>query len=286
MISYSAPISIPFSGEDSALYGKPVLILASDQRVICKIFTGTQSELSPLLQLIIDKVTSSLTQRSIPFEKKSFSYVIESDSFLKHSTSYTSAVIVVSVAALMEFFAGKEQDTETINILSYQIEKEYFHFSLGFFTSSSCFGGIQYFRKEFEFLKNVSRLNFKLPHKIEKRLFIVQGEDLNESAAESVEKIKSIYNQNASKMDSVFSQMEKVTKRMVVAIAQENETMFENCMLEGIQIQSALYSDEFKMKRIGLGQNLYLVYSEEKKIDKTITFPFILSHGGLKRTDY
>lgn len=274
-VSYSAPIGIVLSGERSALYGKPVLIAASDLRVTCLISESNEIvNQTELMKLIDHQVTTFLEKNKTSFTKKKWLFEHRSNVTFDESPSYLAAFIVSSVAALLEFYTGKEYEKEVINKIAFQIEKEYFHLSLGFYTSCSTFGGILYFRKEFEFLKSISKLNFKLPKNIEDNLFLVYSNVSKEAVFEERERIKKMYNADSKQMDQYFSQMEKNTKRLVVAIAQENEELFEKTFRD----EQKLQNDE-ELRGSGLGfQFIYL--KENKELQKKVK-KFRLDEMGL-----
>jgi mevalonate kinase len=288
-ITYSAPIPVPIAGEDGALYGKPVLVAASNLRIRCTVTAGKNHNEDALIQFINSKVVIYLKSHGEKFEEKSFHYSIQSDWRIDDITCQT-ALIVVFVAALTEFHTGKVYPTETVNTLSYQIEKEYFHFSLGFFTSCSCYGGLVYFRKEFEFLKSIAKLSFVLPENIQKNLYLQSIPSLQHSPLLSIQELQKAYNRNTLHTEELLSSVEKATKRLVVAITQENETLFEATFTEICKLATELHPlpENFTLqsaKITGLGSGTALLYKPSKKesTDSPL-IPFHLSTEGLLRT--
>lgn len=304
-IIYSAPLSICLSGEDAALYGKPVLIAATNLLITLSLTEDTKQSPDKLSDLVKKKVVEYLKKHSVSFKEKPFKYTLKSDVTFKYDTLFQSAKIVVLVAALLEFHTGKQFEHSQINTLAYICEKEYFHYSLGFYTSCSTFGGLQYFRKEFEFLKSISQLNFKLADIIQKKLFIVDTGEENTTPLTSISAVKKIYNADSEKIENIFSNLEKVTKRLVVAIAKEDALLFKKSIehaqleLEKITEVSGKLKEFIKemhtAKLIGFkGKKrtggLILVYTEnETKLKKAVQkrlfkyYPFTLSIEGLTR---
>jgi mevalonate kinase len=195
------------------------------------------------------------------------------------------ATIVAATATLLEYYSGKQFELDIINKLSFQIEKNYFHFSLGFFSSCSCFGGLHYYRKEFEFLKSVSRLNFKIPDTIQKNLYVMNSINSEESLpSPSIEAVKKMYNQNPILMEEIFNKLEKATKRLVVAIAQESSSLFETTFKIIKELEDQIIIE-------GLSSGIELVYTQdlksvEEKYQRESNWqiePFQLSETGLIR---
>lgn len=257
-IQYSAPISVPFSGEDTALYGKPVLIGAGNKRVTVEISDGSSSN-SELIETVDRFVRAFCKKQHVAVSSKTPYVQIISEINSSSQVSVQAATIVAATATLLEYYSGKRFEPEIINKLSFQIEKNYFHFSLGFFSSCSCFGGLHYYRKEFEFLKSVSRLNFKIPDTIQKNLYVAYSTNSQESLpSTSIEAVKKMYNQNPILMEEIFNKLEKATKRLVVSIAQENNSLFKTSFETAKELENKLIAE-------GLSSGIELVYTEDLK---------------------
>jgi mevalonate kinase len=144
----------------------------------------------------------------------------------------SAALSVAGVAAFLHFYTGRQWDKETINSLAYQCEKKFHGNPSGVDNSTSCFGGLIFYRKEFEFLKHISALNFKLPDNIQKHLFLIDTGKPTETTAQMVSSVGKLYNQDPKRMEQIMNQIEKVTKRMVVAIVKEDPKLFAECIAE------------------------------------------------------
>src|SRR3989338_2438064 len=153
-ISYSAPGKIILSGEHSVVYGKPALVTAVNLRL-----TVTINEGKPQIK---DK-------------KKSFNYYYKSDIPIGRGMGSSAAFCVATAAALLHFYTGREYDKQIINSLAYQGETYFHGMPSGVDVSASCFGGLIFYRKEFEFLKNISSLNFKIPKRIQDQLILIDS---------------------------------------------------------------------------------------------------------------
>src|SRR5690606_33246391 len=98
--------------------------------------------------------------------------------------------------------------------------------------SASTFGGLIFYRKEFEFLKTVSALNFKIPKHFEDNLILIDTGKPVESTMEMVSLVGKRYNEDPRHMEQTFASIERVTKRMVVSVVKEDLGLFTECIRE------------------------------------------------------
>ena len=280
MITYSSPIGITISGEDSAVYGKPVLIAASNLRVNCTIQEGNEPVKDEFIAFLDTKILQYLQKIDMNVNKRTYNTTINSGAKFTDDISFKTAKIVAVLASLYEFYSGEKPESYKISKLAYQCEKEYFGYSLGYYTSTSVYGGIQFFRKEFEFLKSVSRLNFKFSDTIQNNLYILNFGPQGEESV-FINSVKNNYNNDSVKYDILFSKLEKQTKRIVIAVAKEDPVMFSSSLKtskeisEAISPPSDILSEKIKQlsfdtKLIGFSAQtrtggLALVYSNDKK---------------------
>ena len=162
-ISYSAPAKVILSGEHGVVYGKPALVVAINLRLRCSAMIST-TKLTHELTLFISKtVESYLQKKRIPFKNKYIALKFQSDIPSNRGLGSSAALSVAAAAAYLHVSTGHSMDRETINNVAYHIEKRFHANPSGVDVSASCFGGLIFYRKEFEFLKTISPLNFKLP---------------------------------------------------------------------------------------------------------------------------
>ncbi len=167
----------------------------------------------------------------------------------------SAALCTAAVAALLEWYTGHEFEKEKVNLVSYQAEK-YFHSNAsGADVSTSCFGGLIYYRKEFEFLKTISSLSFKLPKRIEQNLFLIDTGKPAESTGDMVQMVRTRINKDPEKTEKLLSEIEKQTKRMVVSIIKEDMDFFKKSM----------YENEILLEKIGV------VSPSAKRLIKTLS---------------
>jgi mevalonate kinase len=215
MLHYSAPVGVIISGEEGLLYGRPAFGSAMNVRA-----EGT-------LRLKAQGLKSSCRYHDVVLDQVLKSTKKRDTSFLNHELNITlpigldadfegviAAEIVVTTALLYKHIMGKPAPQDTISNIAFQAHKKISPRTSGLYTSLSAFGGLIYYRKEFEFLKGIYKLPYKIPENIEKELYI----DLSEKP--------DVYNISSKKADLVLSEQEKRTKRAMVAIIKEDKKLF------------------------------------------------------------
>lgn len=243
-ITYSAPAKTILSGEHSVVYGKPALVSAINPRLE---FTVTDEKTETddhdnqkAIQEIQDIVLNYLKKNNINFLEKPFSHSISSDIPIGRGMGSSAAFSVAGVAALLHFFTGKEFDKSVINQLAYLVEKHFHGIPSGVDSSASCLGGLIFYRKEFEFLKQISSLNFKIPLNIQSKLFLIDSGKPEESTGEMVANVGKKYNETPKETDDLLCKIERITKRMVVSIVKEDAKLFQSAIEENNQLLSDL----------------------------------------------
>ena len=229
-VTYSAPAKIILTGEHSVVYGKPALISALDIRLTVTVRDTKQTKENHDIDIIAGHAKEYLKKSGISYEDKPYSTYIQSDIPSRKNLGSSAALSVAASAAFLHFFAGHELSKDAINQVAYQSEKHFHGNPSGGDNSASCFGGFIYYRKEFEFLKNVSALSAKLPKNIMERLFIVDSGKSVEKTSEMVAKVGAFYNEDPKHAEQIMNEIEKVSKRMVIAIVKEDKTMFADAV--------------------------------------------------------
>lgn len=235
-ISYSAPGKIILSGEHSVVYTKPALVTAVDLILTVTIEAGKEITLNPEVKKAFNYcdgiVRDYLKKKDIKIHDQPCSFAIESNIPEGRGMGSSAAFCVATVAALLHFYTGKAAEKEVINTLAYKCEHHFHGMPSGVDVSASCFGGLIYYRKEFEFLKYISSLNFKIPKSIQDRLILIDSGKPVESTSEMVKLVGKKYNTETANMEQTLIGIEKVTKRMVVSIVKEDTALFTECIQE------------------------------------------------------
>ncbi|MDO8497748.1 MAG: hypothetical protein Q7S61_04350 [bacterium] len=308
-ISYSAPAKVILSGEHSVVFGKPAFVSALDLRLRFTLWEEKKNqEKEKSIQIIEKSVKEYLQNKKIRYEDKIYAYSIQSDIPIGRGLGSSAALGVAGAAAFLEFYTGKEFSRDEINMVAYSVEK-YFHKNpSGVDPSTSCFGGLIYYRKEFEFLKQISALTFKIPRHIENKLFLIDTGKPLETTAVMIESVGKLYNKEPAMTENVLNEMEKITKRMVLSIIKEDELFFRDCLfkneilLEKLNIVSRKAKKIIKNlsqygtgkitggggKKAGSGIILFLAEDEQKMRSYCVSndipvLKFIHSHEGVKK---
>lgn len=232
LIRYSAPGCFQLSGEHAVVYGKPALVSAIEKYLTFSVWEGKKEIKDPHILFVVKTVQAYLKKKKVAMVKKDYDYLIESTIPIGRGLGSSAAFSVATAATFLEFFSGKQYDKEEINNVAYQIEKEFHTRPSGADTSASCFGGLIYFRKEFEFLKTISNLHIKIPKIIEKDLYLIDSGKPSETTSEMVEIVGREYNRDPKKMDFLFSEIEKTTKRLVVSLVKEDRVFFQKTIIK------------------------------------------------------
>lgn len=237
-ISYYAPAKVILSGEHAVVYGKPALVSAIDKRLTITVTEG--KNIDPKMAEIILIVKKYLHDKNIPIKEKDCHISIQSDIPIGRGLGSSGALSVATAASLMEFFTGVQYSPEEINNCAYQIEKLFHKNASGVDPTTSCFGGLIFYRKEFEFLKTFSSLHVKIPKNIAENLLLIDSGHPTESTLEMVGNVGTLYNKRASYVENIFKQIEKITKRAVVSLVKEDGGFFAQCITENEKLLEKL----------------------------------------------
>lgn len=250
-IVYSAPAKVILSGEHSVVFGKPSLAVAISLRLRTHIEESEVTSHPKDFEQIEKHVRAFLQKENKLKNDRNYRCVVESDIPINRNLGSSAAFSVASVAALLDFYSeGLDFTLEVINDLSYKAEK-FFHGSpSGVDNTVSTFGGLLYYRKEFEFLKTLSLLQFKIPKNIEDRLYLLDSGEPVETTAEMVSLVGGNYNKNPEKVQDLFSKAEKHTKRMVVSIIKKDADFFAHSLKEADEILQDLGIVSGKTKKL------------------------------------
>ncbi len=243
-VVYSAPAKIIISGEHAVVYGKPALVSALNLRLTFNIWEAKKQNSDTYISYIRQLIRKYLKEKEYGLQDKIFDYSVDSDIPIGKGLGSSAALSVAAIAALLDFYTGKTFDKEIVNNLAYIAEKRFHTKPSGTDNTASVFGGLIYYRKEFEFLKNISALNFKIPKNISDKLYFIDSGKPYETTAKMVQKVGTQYNAYPEKTEGILNTIEKITKRIVVSIIKEDVNFFaENIeknqkMLEKLDVVS------------------------------------------------
>lgn len=235
MISYSSCAKVILSGEHAVVYGKPALVCGLNKRLKFSLFpTDKKNYLKPNKDILFisSKVIDYLKKEKIKFNQKKFTFKIESQIPIGRGLGSSAALAVTSVASFLHFYTGKSFNKEIINNLAFEVEK-YFHGNpSGVDNSTSCFGGLIFYRKEFDFLKNIYFLDFKIPKSIQDYLFLIDSGKPMETTRQMVQIVKNNIDKKPNYYEQIFNEIEKITKKMLIAIKENNIDVFAQSLID------------------------------------------------------
>jgi mevalonate kinase len=234
-ISFSAPAKVIFSGEHAVVYGKPALVCALNKRLKFTLFPSLNKNFQNInkeILFIASKVKQYLKKEKIDFFDKPYDFKIESEIPIGRGLGSSAALSVTSVACFLNFFTGKNFDKQVVNNLALEIEK-YFHTNpSGVDNTASCFAGLIFYRKEFDFLKSIFSLDIKISKKIKEHLFLIDSGNPKETTKEMVEKVKKKLIDKANYIEQILNDIEKITKKMVISLKKDKINDFIQCIID------------------------------------------------------
>jgi mevalonate kinase len=269
--TFAVPIPYILIGEEGILYGKPAIGMALSYFISVKIEESSTQSVPDIYKNLIVLVDTFL-RKYLQIDdsiKPYYSLTIISDLPIKNS-QVQAATIVGLVAALSEFYTHKIPSQSTINKIAYSIEKKLNAKSNGLYISVCTFGGIVYYRKEFEFLKAVHSLPINIPHaflgKISLQLTKVKPITLNR-----------IMNDDFEQFQDYLNKLEKYTKRIILSFIKEDFKFFKETFDAYIHLRDTV-SDLTYDKIFAINENMLLKYGRQKK-DMDVIF----SKDGIKK---
>lgn len=261
-ITYRAPAKVILSGEHAVVYGKPALISGFALYSEVSVEEHDTMSVPHVACTHVDTIVKNyLRKKKKDFLERPFKVMFSMHIPLGRGLGSSASLSVSLAAALYEFYTDEEPEKDVVNSLAYQAEKEFHGKPSGADNTACCYGGLIFFRKEFEFLKTISALNFKLPEPFEQHLFLIDTGKPAEGTLEMVRSVGKLYNESPEETDTVLSKIEKVTKRMVVAIVKEDAAFFRSSIEENQQlleqlgvVSSAATSLLEQLKPFGVGK--------------------------------
>lgn len=243
-ISYSAPGKVILSGEHAVVYGKPALVCSINKRLTVTISQAKKDQKKRQEEFVIieNAVSTFLSKQSFLYTPKPYSFSISSDIPIGRGLGSSAAFSVAGSAALLEWYTEKRWSEEQINNCAYLAEKQFHARPSGVDNTTSVYGGLVYYRKEFEFLKTISSLSMQIPQSFCSQLYLIDSGKPTESTAEMVKGVGTLYNNKLSFMEKVLGEIEKLTKRIVVSIAKEDSSFFKK----------SIYENQMLLQKIGV----------------------------------
>lgn len=229
-ITVSVPAKIHLLGEHAVVYGRPALLAAIDKRLYVRIQKSEfRIQNNKKEKIIINtQGKDNLIQQAIDIFKKAFSITelppleitITSQIPKGRGLGSSAALSAATIGALMKFIMNL-WDPNRINELAFKVEKIAHGNPSGADNSTVVFGGLVWFRREFDFLKSIWRLPVS-SYQIPKFLLIDTGRPV-ESTREMVASVAKLYSRKKKVIEETFNDQEKQTKRLLLALRTGNK---------------------------------------------------------------
>lgn len=217
MITVSVPGKIHLMGEHAVVYGKPALLAAINRRLTVTVNEGKNNAAGYVSDII------AIVQKHFQ-TKKTFFIEITSDIPEGYHLG-SSAAVAVGVVASTSYFLKKVWNPVLFNQLAYEAEKIMHGNPSGGDNTTVTMGGFIWYRKELEFLKSIWQLPFQT--KLDKFSLIDTGKP-KETTREMVEFVAKQKN-----LQKFFDENERQTKRIAVALKENNESEFIDAIRAG-----------------------------------------------------
>ncbi len=228
-------------GEHAVVYGKPAVLAAVSQRMyvtVCSRQFAVDSKKENFLKELrkkdaflnaICEIVKNKYQTKLPDVSFSVSSTIPSGSGMG-----SSAAFAASVVGVLTLLLKKPWDVGTINELTFVAEKHQHGNPSGGDNSVVCFGGLLWFRREFEFLKTFWLLPMKIPQSFSPIVLVDTGKP-EESTGSMVKTVASSFELRASKSrkQRILEEIEEETKQVVLGIHDEDEDRFLTAIKKG-----------------------------------------------------
>ena len=242
-ICYSAPAKAILSGEHSVVHNEPALAYSLDFRLK---FSLTKHKHKPKkieenILFVEQVVKDYLAEKKLDFENQNYVYKIESQIPQSQGFGSSAAFCVAVCASFLEFYQADltqnfEEFKKIVNQLATLAEKKFHANPSGVDTAVSCFGGLIYFRKEFDFLRTVNKLPFDFPTSISDKLYLINSGQRAETTAELVNSVQEKLDENWAMYRKIFRDIGKITKNIVLSLKDNQEKSFEDNLVKNHKI--------------------------------------------------
>lgn len=230
-ITVSAPGKIHLLGEHVVVYGKPALIAAVDRRLYATIKisrkAGSRSaRKNDLINKAIEVFKNAYKIDRLP----DFEISINSQIPVGSGLGSSAALAVALTGALMKAVLNIWNPAK-INTLAYEVEKIQHGNPSGGDNTSVTFGGLLWYRREFEFLKSIWSLPIT-KYKIPPFALIDSGRPL-ESTGQMVSRVSLRAENDSDEFDKICSSQERETKNLLLALKQGNKALIKQSIRNG-----------------------------------------------------
>jgi mevalonate kinase len=231
MITVSAPGKIHLLGEHAVVYGKPAILAAIDKRIYVRIKNKNELFINSDYGNKLIKDAISVFQKAFSIDKlPPFKIEVNSQLPIGSGLGSSAALSAATIGALMKFVKNIWNPVR-INELAYEVEKIAHGNPSGADNTAVVFGGLVWFRREFDFLKSIWSLpisSYKIP-----QFILIDSGKPEETTKEMVDGVARLYKRNKKKMEEVFNDQERQTKNLLLALREGDRKQLINAIQGG-----------------------------------------------------
>ncbi len=126
----------------------------------------------------------------------------------------SSGALAVSMIGALSLFAGKKLDKKTINEMAYLCEQKKHGKPSGGDNSTSCFGGLVWFKKD----EGLRPLNSNLPPDVSNNFYIINTGTPLETTGEMVSLVRGLVEKESKSTNAVLDDQEKLVRSLLPAL--------------------------------------------------------------------
>lgn len=227
-ITISAPGKIHLSGLHAVVAGKPAVLASTSRRLYVTLCDARVDGLIAIEELrqqneYFNAIVAAFEKKNTTKIKNIF-VTVDSTIPISKGMGSSAALAAATIGALREY-SKLPWDVQAINETAFEAEKAQHITPSGGDNTIASFGGLLWYRKEFDFLKTFWLLPFKIPKTFSP--FVLINTDREESTGELV---TFVVKQKESFKEPIFNRMEKAAKLLTTGIKEENETDFRKAI--------------------------------------------------------
>lgn len=244
-IKVSVPGKIILSGEHAVVYGKPALAVAVDKylTVVIKSCRNKKELINagkedPVLVKEAIKIVKETLEDNKVFDN-GWELTITSKIPVGVGMGSSAAVSVGVITALMALASGDSRiNDKKINDLAYKVEKKQHGNPSGIDNSTVTFGGVIWYRKEFDFLKTLWRLPFKIAASLDNFHLVNTGKPV-ETTGEMVSLVSAKL-KRLNDSQNLLDKIEQETKKITVGLREVKEDLLKKAIKDNQRLLEKL----------------------------------------------
>jgi mevalonate kinase len=240
VITVSAPGKVHLLGEHAVVYGYPALLSSVDRRIYVSVKDLSKKDDSRFPEGLrinsfgkrdVIENTVSVFRKSYRIDKFPHLEVDISSRIPVGSGMGSSAALSAALIGVLMKRVKNIWNPIRINELAYEAEKKTHGNPSGADNTTVVFGGLVWFRREFEFLRSIWSLPVK-DYIMPKLLLIDSGCPL-ESTREMVDHVASLYNKRKKYISEIFHHQEFLTRKILLSLRRGDNNEFLSALILG-----------------------------------------------------